>query len=251
MHDAIHDDGQNKKDAVHSHDDASLTIDAQIEEHAAQEKHRAAERDYWTDERSHNKWVTSFSAVAASAAILAAIIAGGAYFETRRQAEAAVQQLAIQASDQRPWLHLEDVKTEQMNYNVNGLMFTTRFSVKNYGRSPAVHTAVQAVLIPRKDDALAEERTLCETSWNKSGPLVFMGTPQEFPITLTFSKDDLALERKYFEAQGSKIFSVWMTVLVCVQYDSLYDTHPHHEGHAYNLNAPSGHPSFLTPSIID
>jgi hypothetical protein len=265
LHDAMRHEERDERGADHNHGDTPSTIAAS--ESDEQQKHRAAEREHWDHERRHSRKVRIFTAVAAGAAVVAAVVAYGAYRETRRQADAAVDQLAIQSSDQRPWLHLEDAKTEPINYTANGLNFTMRFSVKNYGRSPATHAYVRAVVIPRKLDALAEERTLCETYdfLNKSGPLVFTGTPQEFPITLTFYKDDIDRQREYFKAQGSNTFPVWMTVVACVQYDSLYDAKPHHEGHVYNLvpvdvtnaavgsvlSAPNGNPSFLTPSIID
>lgn len=89
LHDAEHYEGRNKNGANHNQDGVSTTIAAPRDEHAAQEDHRAAERDFWTHERIHNKWVTLLSAVAAAAAIFAALIAGDAYFETKRQADAA------------------------------------------------------------------------------------------------------------------------------------------------------------------
>ena len=234
--------------------------------HAEEREHKRHERTYWRIQKVASAVTLIFSLIAAGGAAAGAYIAFGAFKEARRQADEAKRQADVVVSDQRPWLHLEDVKTEQINYNVNGLMFTTRFSVKNYGRSPAIHTAIQTKVIPMKFDALTDEKTLCETDYNKSGPLVFPGeTPHEFPITLTFYKDDITLERRIMEAQKSKLTSIWMTMLICVQYESLYDTRTHHEGHAYNLNpvditnaadgsilpAPNGHPSFTTPSIID
>lgn len=234
--------------------------------HPQEEEHKRGEKSYWGVQNTTSIFTLLFSVVAASAAVYGASIAVKAFHEAKRQADEAKRQADVVVSDQRPWLHLEDVKTEQINYNVNGLMFTTRFSVKNYGRSPAIHTAIQAKVISMKFDALTDEKTLCETEYNKSGPLVFPGeTPHEFPQTLTFYKDDIALQRRIIEAQKSKSISLWMTMLVCVQYESLYDTQTHHEGHAYNLNpvditsavdgsilpAPNGHPSFTTPNIID
>ena len=71
LHDAEHYEGRNKNGANHNQDGVSTTIAAPRDEHAAQEDHRAAERDFWTHERIHNKWVTLLSAVAAAAAYVA------------------------------------------------------------------------------------------------------------------------------------------------------------------------------------
>jgi len=235
--------------------------------HPQEEEHKRGEKSYWGIQNTTSIFTLFFSVIAASAAAYGACIAVKAFHEVQRQANEAKRQADVAVSDQRPWLHLEDAKTEQINYSVNGLSFTTRFIVKNYGHSPATHAYVRTAVILRKFDVLAEEKALCEAYdfQNKAGQIVFTGAPQEFPVTLSFTNDDIAAERRLFESQGSKMVVAWMTLLACVQYDSIYDTLPHHEGHAFDLNpvditnakvgdvlsAPMGHFSILTPIIVD
>ena len=235
--------------------------------HSDEKKHKRGEWSHWRIQNATAILSLLFSVIAAVTAVYGASIAIKAFEEARRQANEAKRQADVAVSDQRPWLHIEDIKTEPINYTVNGLLFTVRFTVKNFGRSPAIHAYARPKLIPLKYDASAEVQSLCDTYdfQNKSGPLVFMSEPQEFPVTLTITNDEIAQLRKFFEAQGSKMVSAWMTLLVCVQYNSLYDVQPHHEGRAYNLNpiditnatvggvlsAPNGHPSFLIPNFLD
>jgi hypothetical protein len=270
-----------KDDPQYRWDDDQWRVPPYKHWEAGNSDYEADERNFW-QHQVRALWANVGIGIATlTAAGAAAIIAYGAYqagsaavveakkqtTEAHRQADAAINQLAIQSSDQRPWLHLEDVKTEVINYTANGLYFTMRFIGKNYGHSPAIHAHIRATVVPFKFDVSVEEKALCENYdfQNKSGPVVFTGEPKEFPVTLTFYKDDIARQRAMDDAQGSKMYSIWMTVLACVQYESLYDTQIHHEGHAYNLNpvditnaadgtvlsAPNGHPSFLTPGIID
>jgi hypothetical protein len=95
LYDAEHEEGQSKKGAEHNHEGAPSALSTPEEDNARQEKHRAAERAHWAHERFHNKIVTGFSAAAAGAAIVAAIIAGWAYIQTKRQADAAEEQTRV------------------------------------------------------------------------------------------------------------------------------------------------------------
>jgi uncharacterized protein (DUF2062 family) len=64
-------------------------------ERSDEENHRNAERLFWNHQRTHNRWVTIFSALAAVAAVAAAIVAVLAYSEVLRQANAAWEQVRI------------------------------------------------------------------------------------------------------------------------------------------------------------
>lgn len=235
--------------------------------HAEEREHKREERSYWRIQKVASAATLIFSLIAAGGAAAGAVIAFKAFKEAKRQADEAKRQADVVVSDQRPWLHIEDGKTEQITYTANGLNFTMRFIVRNDGHSPAMHAHVRAVIVPKKFDVSNEEKALCETYdfQNQVGQPIFMGNPQEFPMTLTITNDDIAVQRDALKAQGSKMVSVWMTVLASAQYDSLYDALPHHEGHAYDLNpiditnasvdtvlsAPMGHFSILTPIIVD
>jgi hypothetical protein len=99
LHDAIQYEENNRKGTAHTHADAPSAIVPPNNEHATQERHRAAERSHWAHERRHNRVITAFSIVAAAAAVAAAVIASWAYVQTRRQADEAKRQ-ADAAMDQ-------------------------------------------------------------------------------------------------------------------------------------------------------
>jgi hypothetical protein len=134
LHDAEHDEGQAKKGAEQNHCEAPLALVAPEKEYARQDEHRAAERNHWTHERRHNRNVAALSAIAGGAAVLAALFAGGAYVEARRQANAAEQSVV---AVQRAFIVVSGLKEEIVREKdkVVGVNFTP--IIRNSGNTPA------------------------------------------------------------------------------------------------------------------
>src|SRR5262249_54872298 len=105
---------------------------------SAEEKaHRADESGYWRHQKSYNKWVGCFSFVAMSAAVIAAIFAGFAYRETKRQADAAEKTLELTREnfeiDERPIIGWKNSQPPQL---LDGkIIWTYEFS--NFGKTVA------------------------------------------------------------------------------------------------------------------
>jgi Putative Flp pilus-assembly TadE/G-like len=62
---------------------------------AEEKAHRAEESHYWRHQKTYNWSVGTIALIAMLAAIAAACFAGGAYYETKRQAQAAADQLSL------------------------------------------------------------------------------------------------------------------------------------------------------------
>jgi hypothetical protein len=114
--------------------------------------HRAAERDHWTREQRHNRRVTIFSSVAAVAAVVAASIAGLAYRESHRQANAAWQQARILQEAEHKQLRAyisAKVAPESVKNFVKGQVAELQIGFQNSGQTPALDTLTTAIFYPR------------------------------------------------------------------------------------------------------
>lgn len=140
LHDAIRDQGQDKRDTQHERRESPVAIPALEGEQSQQEQHRTAERHHWAHERIHNRRVTIFSAIAAIAAIVAAIVATFAYIETRRQADAALEQTKISLDTEkrslRAYISILSAAIQPQNYP-NGSTVVVQITIKNSGQTPA------------------------------------------------------------------------------------------------------------------
>jgi hypothetical protein len=146
VHDAI---AYRMKEAHHSLDQRTSEP-----ERSDEENHRNAERLFWNHQRTHNRWVTIFSALAAVAAVAAAVVAILAYSEAWRQANAAWEQVRISRETEYKQLRafiapltikLQCPDCDNLNYKEpsHGTIAITAnlidLTVKAVGQTPAYH----------------------------------------------------------------------------------------------------------------
>jgi hypothetical protein len=174
------------------------------------------------------------------------------------------RQLKIQSAEQRPWLSIEGATLNDSYERLNGITTTGVLAVKNFGHSLAINVLPRTAVVPVSfSSRKTEEDKVCETYdfLNEGGTTIF--DKQDLPIRFQMSEVDL---QKFIETNKGAT-SIWMTLLVCVQYRSLFDKDQHHAGYAYDLAPieihdvpiggkiplpqPAGHQNPFTPTRID
>ncbi len=120
-------------------DGAALSISCAPEsERLAEERHRAEERAHWAHQRRHDRIVAGFSIAAAAAAAVAAVIAGWAYVQTKRQADAAWLQVQVsQDTEARQLRAYVLVSKSELRNLGDGKKTTAEVLLKNFGLTPA------------------------------------------------------------------------------------------------------------------
>lgn len=116
-----------------------------------QELHRRTERQFWRHQKTHNHLVTIFSAAAAIAAAITTIVAGYAYVESRRQADAAWDQVSTARETEHKQLRAYvsvKVPNPIRNFGPNQTA-ELEIVLQNSGQTPALDTVVTGILFLR------------------------------------------------------------------------------------------------------
>jgi hypothetical protein len=128
------------------------------------EGHRAAELNYWANQNM-------IATIGVTATIIAGILAGAAYLQSRREADAAQGQLDVLRDQQRPWLQPK-FKLLTIAKTPEALVYTSKLDVLNSGNTVAQFVIAVAVLVPepRGPQAVTEAHRTCAEqtrNWNK------------------------------------------------------------------------------------
>jgi len=101
------------------------------------EKYEAAEANFWRRQNKIGVCSLVISACALGAAIVAGVIANNAYVETKRQADAAIRQVAIAQDTERHQLRAH-ILYDSVILNVDGQKMTAFLRFKNTAATPAL-----------------------------------------------------------------------------------------------------------------
>ncbi len=183
--------------------------------HAEDREHKTAERTYWRRQNANSRWALAFSIFTFGTALLAAGIAYYAFRETKRQADAAEETLAI---SQRPWIRVSVSLGNRIIFsewaNQKSIQIPLNYEFKNHGGSPAVNLRIMNLASTRKTDrkeiATAAETVcgLARTS-DEGGIAVFPGDAETPPSNTAY-----VVGTQYWDPDGDRPISVYG----CVDY---------------------------------
>lgn len=186
-----------------------------------------------------------------------------------QQATISQRQLDIMAAEQRPWISVEDAGIiVPLRGNADGINFNLLLSLKNNGHSPAIHVWARVEALAWRTNASGDEKRICSTydPDNDRGVVIFDGQTPKIPANVNYAGAELQgqIEQHKKLNHNDKFDSAWVTLMVCVQYKSLFDNDVHHTGFVYDLIpidmmtdppsfhfTPFGHLNPFTPAIID
>jgi hypothetical protein len=182
------------------------------------------------------------------------------------------RQLDIQAAEQRPWMDIEDASiVKPVTRDTGGLNITLGLTLENYGHAPAIQLYNRAEAISWNPNANEDERRVCNISdqFNTWANDAIFGDqkPHQRAVAVKFPEATLQSQiEAYHRLNGpnSKFIYAAITIVVCIQYKSLFDKETHHHGAVFDLvplnvttdplsfiMSPPGHFSPFTPRIID
>jgi hypothetical protein len=181
------------------------------------------------------------------------------------------RQLDIQAAEQRPWINIEDASIlNPITRDGGGLNISFGLTLENYGHAPAVQLYNRAEAINWATNAYEEERRLCNThdQFNEWANDTIFNDQKPHQRAMNVKLSEAALQKQATEHRrinkNSTFTFAAITIIVCVQYKSLFDKETHHHGAVFDLvplnvttdpltfiKSPPGHFNPFTPRIID
>jgi hypothetical protein len=181
------------------------------------------------------------------------------------------RQLDIQAAEQRPWIDIEDASIiNPVTRDSGGLNISLGLTLENYGHAPAVQLYKRAEAINWATNASEQEKRLCDTydQFNEWANDTIFGDqkPHQRAMNIKFPEDALQSQAEEHRRvnKNSQFTYAAISIVLCVQYKSLFDKEKHHHGAVFDLaplnvttdpltfiNSPPGHFNPFTPRIID